>query len=222
MGLSTQIRQLLVESPSSLGARARAKRWELTRRLFPDLEQMNVVDLGGTVESWKRAPIRPARVTVLNLFEPGESDSDWITPVVGDARYAKEALEKAGVGSSFDLVFSNAVIEHVGGHSSCIDFARSVHELAPHHWVQTPYRYFPVEPHWLFPGMQFLPVVARAKIAENWRLAHSPAASFEEARTSVLWTQLVSITEMREYFPDSVFHYERAAGLVKSIIAVKA
>ena len=29
--------------------------------------------------------------------------------------------------------------------------------------VQTPYRYFPVEPHWLFPGLQFLPMGLRAR-----------------------------------------------------------
>ena len=27
--------------------------------------------------------------------------------------------------------------------------------------VQIPYRYFPIEPHWLFPGLQFLPQRAR-------------------------------------------------------------
>ncbi len=182
---------------------------------------MRVVDLGGTVDSWKRAPVRPAHVTVLNLFEPGSSDVDWIEPVVGDARNAKDVLDRSLGHSTFDLVFSNAVIEHVGGHSSCIEFAKSVHDLAPRHWIQTPYRYFPIEPHWLFPGMQFLPVVARAKIAEKWRLAHTPATSFEEARTSVLWTQLVGITEMRAYFPESQLYYERVAGLIKSIIAVK-
>ena len=35
-------------------------------------------------------------------------------------------------------------------------------ELAQLHWVQTPYRYFPVEPHFLFPGFQFLPLTVRA------------------------------------------------------------
>ena len=138
---------------------------------------MKVVDLGGTVEAWERAPIKPAHVTVLNLFEPGSSSVDWITPVMGDACDAKAVLDAELGSADYDVVFSNAVLEHVGGHASCLKFAESVHALAPRHWVQTPYRYFPIEPHWLFPGMQFLPVAARARIAATWPLAHSPASS---------------------------------------------
>lgn len=222
MGLSTQVRRLMVESPNSLGARARARRWELTRTLFPDLEGMKVVDLGGTVEAWERAPIKPAHVTVLNLFEPGSSSVDWITPVMGDACDAKAVLDAELGSADYDVVFSNAVLEHVGGHASCLRFAESVHALAPRHWVQTPYRYFPIEPHWLFPGMQFLPVAARARIAATWPLAHSPASSLQEARTSVMWTELIGISEMREYFPNSTIVHERVAGLTKSIIAVRS
>lgn len=65
--------------------------------------------------------------------------------------------------SPFDLVYSNSVIEHVGGHARSCDFAGMVKTLARRHWgVQTPYRYFSIEPHWLFPGLQFLPQSARA------------------------------------------------------------
>jgi hypothetical protein len=221
MTLSARARNLLVESPTSLGARARARRWELAADLFPDIEQMHVVDLGGTVEAWERAPLRPAHVTVLNLFEPGSSTSDRITAITGDACDAVAELERQTGRSTYDIVFSNAVLEHVGGHANRSRFASSVRALAPRHWVQTPYRYFPIEPHWLFPGMQFLPVAGRARIARTWRLAHSPAGSLEEARSSVQWTELIGITEMRQYFPDSRIVHERAAGLTKSIIAVR-
>lgn len=53
----------------------------------------------------------------------------------------------------------NSPLEHVGGgHERRLRFAESVHALADRHRVQTPYRYFPIKPHWLAPGMQFLPV----------------------------------------------------------------
>jgi hypothetical protein len=212
----------MVESPNSLGARARARRWELTAQLFPDLADMHVLDLGGTVEAWERAPLKPARVTVLNLTEPGESSVDWITPVKGDACNAREVLKNGYGLNVFDVVFSNAVIEHVGGHANCLKFAESVHAMAPRHWVQTPYRYFPIEPHWLFPGMQFMPVAVRARIAEFWPLAHSPSPSLAAARSSVMWTDLIGVAEMREYFPTSTILHERILGLTKSLIAVKA
>jgi hypothetical protein len=215
------LRRFFVESPESLGAKARARRWDLVRDLFPDFENFSVVDLGGTVDAWERSPLRPRQVTVLNLFEPGLSSDDRIVPVTGDACDAVDVLTRELGHGSYDLVFSNAVLEHVGGHANRVRFARQVHELAPRHWVQTPYRYFPVEPHWLFPGMQLLPVSARAQISRYWPLAHCPDSSMDAARDSVLWTELVSLTEMRVYFPHSQIHHERMAGLTKSLIAVR-
>lgn len=216
------LRRLLVESPGSLGAKARARRWALVDSLFPDIREMRVLDLGGTVEAWQRAPVRPAHVTVLNLFEPGETDESWLVPVVGDACAASEVLAAGGHGDSFDLVFSNSLIEHVGGHAKRVSLAAEVLALAPFHWVQTPYRYFPVEPHWLFPMMQFLPVRARGSIALRWPLVHSRPATRAEAQSNVQWTELVSITEMQAYFPQSQVVHERVAGLIKSIIAVQS
>ncbi len=221
MGVGSSVRKSIVEGPGSLGARFRGQRWALAMREFPDLADMKVVDLGDTVEAWERAPVRPAHVTVLNLTEPGESTSDSIVSVFGDACDAPAVLSAAGTGSRFDLVFSNSVLEHVGGHANRARFAESVHELADRHWVQTPYRYFPVEPHWLFPGMQFLPLALRARIAARWPLAHSPSPSLEKATSAALWTELVSVTEMRHYFPDSTIVHERFLGLSKSIIAIR-
>jgi hypothetical protein len=183
---------------------------------------MTVVDLGGTVEAWLRAPVRPKHVTVLNIDEPGESDEGWVTAIYGDACDAPRVLAQAGAGTAYDLVFSNAVLEHVGGHANRQRFADSVRALADRHWVQTPYRYFPLEPHWLFPGMQFLPVAARIRIAETWPLVHSPNPGHEGAVREVLWTELVSLAEMREYFPTSEIHHERVLGLTKSLVAVRA
>jgi hypothetical protein len=215
------IKRRLVESPNSLGETARQRRLELTHQLFPDLADLRVVDLGGTVEAWMRAPVRPRHVTVLNIEEPGESTDDWIRPIYGDACDAPKVLASAGADTAYDLVFSNAVLEHVGGHANRPRFAESVRALADRHWVQTPYRYFPLEPHWLFPGMQLLPVAARIRIAEKWPLSHCPHPGFEGARSEVLWTELVSLAEMRAYFPTSRIIHEKAAGLTKSLIAVR-
>jgi len=216
-----RVRERVVDSPTSLGAKARKRRWDVFTSLFPDIEQMRVVDLGGTVESWRRAPVQPREVVVVNLLEPGDADTSWLVPVLGDACDARGALAASGVDASFDLVFSNSLLEHVGGHAHRVALAREVRELAPRHWVQTPYRYFPVEPHWVFPMMQFLPVAARTRVARDWPLVHTRAASADEALADVQWTELIGITELRGYFPDSEVVMERMGGLVKSIVAVR-
>lgn len=190
---------------------------------FPDIRAAHVVDLGGTVDAWLRAPVRPGHVTVINLFEPGTTDEPWITPILGDACDAVGLLQQhPHVSGPCDIVFSNAVLEHVGGHANRQRFAEAVRGLANRHWVQTPYRYFPLEPHWLFPGFQHLPVEARSQVAARWPLAHTPTRSLDDARESVLWTELIGIAEMRYYFPTSRILRERMFGLTKSIIAVKS
>lgn len=218
-----RVRRLLVDSPASVGAKMRSRRWDLFHDYFPDLERMRVVDLGGTVTAWQRAPVRPAHVTVLNLFEPGTAEvDDWLTPVTGDACYATDALAAADEPTAYDLVFSNSLLEHVGGHAKRRELAAEIRGLAPCHWVQTPYRYFPVEPHWLFPGMQFFPVALRAKIAKSWPMAHTRASSEAIAISNVMWTELIGATEMQTYFPDSAIVREKMAGLTKSLIAIRS
>jgi hypothetical protein len=87
--------------------------------------------------------------------------------------------------------------------------------------VQTPYRYFPIEPHWLVPGLQFLPITLRARIAHRWPLAYTPGRAKEAVLNTVMWTELIDRTQMRVYFPDSEILSERVAGLTKSLIAVR-
>jgi hypothetical protein len=189
--------------------------------LFPDLADLRVVDLGGTTETWRRAPVRPRQVVVLNLENPGESHDPALVPVLGDACAARSVLVGAGVDPSFDLVFSNSLLEHVGGHARRAAVAEEVRALAPRHWVQTPYRYFPLEPHWLFPFMQFLPMPARAGVARWWPLVHTMPDSREVAMRDVQWTELIGVAELRSYFPESRVLRERVAGLTKSIVAVR-
>jgi hypothetical protein len=96
----------------------RLHRWERLRAEFPDLETMRVLDLGGTTLYWGRSPVRPRSVTVINLKEPGEG-LPWVQAISGDACDARELVG----GDEFDLVFSNSLIEHLGGHMQRSRFA---------------------------------------------------------------------------------------------------
>jgi hypothetical protein len=187
------------------------------RERFPEHKEMRILDLGGTVSAWRGAPVSPRQVVTLNL-KPEDSDLDWVVPTVGDACNPPSEL----AGERFDLVFSNSVIEHVGGHARRAGFANTVYTFGDRHWVQTPYRYFPLEPHWLFPGFQFLPLKARARVMCNWPIgAYTRTHDFDSAVSSALMIELVSETSMRHYFPDSEILQERILGLTKSLIAVR-
>jgi hypothetical protein len=213
-----ELRNNLVDAPGSVGARYRARRWTWLRESFPDLDRMSVIDLGGTADAWLRAPVRPMAVHTVNLEPPPDDLPSWLRADLADACELPQAIRS----ESYDLVFSNSVIEHVGGHARRQRFADTVHALADLHWVQTPYRYFPVEPHWLFPGGQFLPAKGRATVVRRWPLVHTPHIDRDTALAEALGVELLSVTDLRYYFPDSVVRFDRLAGLVKSLIAVKA
>lgn len=215
----------------SISARLRNDRWmELIRR-FPDLREMRVIDLGGTTWDWTMGfcraaqqvmdhPFVPKQLLVVNLDPTTLTNAPtWMSTLVGDACELPHSVFSAG----FDLVFSNSLIEHVGGHWRRKQMTEAVHRLADHHWVQTPSRYFPIEPHWRFPAFQFLPVSARAAISPRWpwaseRLRHQPNL---DALDEVLNIELVSTAEMRRLFPTSELYKERFAGMTKSVIAIR-
>lgn len=215
--MNTTLRQRFVESPGSLGQRSRDRRWRALQRLFPDLSRLRVLDLGGTVESWQRAPVTPARVVVVNL-EPQEPDSNrHIETLTADAC----ELDPSGLADECDLVYSNSLIEHVGGHVRRLQLADVVNRLAPRYWIQAPYRYFPVEPHWLAPGLQFLPLAARVRVVRRWPLGHGRPADLTAALRDVTEVELPSKTEMRMCFPDAALLLDTVGPLTKSLICVR-
>lgn len=218
--LAQLVRNLLAgTSSSSLGGRARARRWDLFLKTFPDLERLKVVDLGGTPQFWSGSPIRPKELTVVNLDTSRTPAPNWIEVVTGDACKAADL----GLRKDYDLVFSNSTIEHVGGHDRCLAFAETVRTLGSRHWIQTPYRYFPIEPHFVCPGFQFLPIALRQHVAARWPLSYtkSRGGNLDDPLSAVLWTELLSRTHMKYYFPESEMISERFAGLTKSLIAVR-
>ncbi|MFF3859679.1 class I SAM-dependent methyltransferase [Streptomyces sp. NPDC002209] len=220
MPRSRALRNKFVDAPGSLGERMRIARWERFRRCFPGIENMRVVDLGGTAEMWLRAPVRAKHVHLINLEEHPAELPDWITAEIADVTDPVVAAELSAQGG-YDLVFSNSTIEHVGGHVQRRKFVSAVEQLAPLHWIQTPYRYFPVEPHFVAPGFQFLPLAARARLVRYWPLVHSRPDSPEAGMDAVINIELLTRTEMRYLFPGSALLSERVLGAPKSLIAVR-
>lgn len=205
------------DEPGSFSSRRRAKRFAELLRRFPDLASMVVLDLGGTPEFWSRAPVHPARVTTMNLDDWTPTDPR-VTHVVADA-CDLASLERCP--SDIDLVISNSLIEHVGGYHRRLQLAEVVRIAAPAHWVQTPDRYFPIEPHYVAPGLQFLAPRTRAEIVRRWPLAHERVYAQPDAIAQVLTIDLLSAAELRHLFPESEIWHERLCGLSKSLVAVK-
>jgi hypothetical protein len=175
---------------------------------------MTVLDLGGDVRAWRLAPVRPKHLVLLNIF-PQEVEEPWITPLVGDACEPPADLPAA------DLIYSNSVIEHVGGHWRRSQFAAVVHRCE-RYWIQTPARSFPIEPHFMIPWLQHLPRGAQTTVVTKWPLGnYAKVTEKPEALSRLLDIELLSAEEMGFYFPDAVLYRERFAGLTKSFVAIK-
>ncbi len=201
-------------NPRSVSAKARGRRWAELMRRFPDLDQMKILDLGGRPQFWRDAPVRPASVTTVNLIDL-PAPEPWITTLVADA------CADRWTHGTFDLVISNSLLEHLGGMARRKQFADVVHAASNRWWIQTPYRYFLIEPHWFFPGFQFLPLATRIFITRRWPLGYRRAKTWEQAYEVTQEVELVTITEMRTLFPEGDLWKERMAGLVKSLVAVR-
>ncbi|MDQ6616498.1 MAG: class I SAM-dependent methyltransferase [Actinomycetota bacterium] len=207
----------LPENPRSLPGRARARRWRALLERFPDFADMRVLDLGGTPHSWASVPVHPAELTLINLGK--YETNDRVRCILGDACDPPPELDEL----TFDFIYSNSVIEHVGGYHRRRAFADVVARTAPHYWIQTPARSFPIEPHWLFPGFQFLPVRVRALISQHWPFGFSGISGDDRDANleEVLYVELLGAAEMGHLFPGSELLHERFVGLTKSLIAVR-
>jgi hypothetical protein len=204
------------DSSNSLSAQARRRRWREFERQFPDFGEMSVLDLGGTSAYWSSSPARPASLTLLNLFDQEPPGDDRVRVVVGSACEPPAEL----TGQHFDLVFSNSVIGSVGGHEMRRRFADVVHRFGDRHWIQTPNRYFPIDPYFLFPMFPSLPYRARCAVSRRWPFGQRQAETFDAAPEHVLTVEYLTGAELAHYFPGDQIWRERFAGLTKSIVAV--
>jgi hypothetical protein len=203
----------------SLMNRMRSRRMAVFENLIADLPRpLRIIDIGGTVQFWERRGWEARDdvvITVVNL-EAEPSPHGNISSLSGDARDLREFADQ-----SFDIAFSNSVIEHVGDFEQKRRMAAEVCRLAPNYWVQTPNYWFPIEPHFLFPGWQWLPEGLRVQLlrrrAFGWN-GRCPDAS--KAREVVRHAQLASRRDLRRLFPAAALLPERFGGLVKSWIAV--
>jgi SAM-dependent methyltransferase len=203
--------------PTSLASHLRRKRFALFKGLLDTVPRpLRILDVGGTDAFWRNSDLLSdpgIGVTLLNV-EFASQDSPAVDHVRGDAR----ALEFAD--KSFDIVYSNSVIEHVGEAADQRRMAREIQRVGERYFVQTPNYFFPIEPHFLVPGFQFLPVSARARLLNTFDLGWSAREpDLASAREVVDSVKLLKRRDFSALFPGSTIYDERVLGLTKSFIA---
>ena len=158
------------------GLAARASLWNRKRKLALFLEELRpgpettIVDVGVGDTGFDT---EPGVALSHNFFEAMYPWPERITAVsdVPLPNFAQEFPEIAPVTASgtnlpfeddsFDIAFSNAVLEHVGGREEQRRFVHELCRVAPEVFVSTPNRRFPLEVHTLMPFLHWLPRGAR-------------------------------------------------------------
>ncbi len=189
---------------------SRKRRMRSYAALMGIRKDMSIIDLGGTPMIWESVS-QCLSLTILNLpgcFNGKASSHHKTRYVEGDACQVHEFPER-----SFDSVFSNSVIEHVGPAAKQAAFAKEVRRLGRSYWVQTPSKWFPIEAHCGMPFWWFYPARLRRHIIERWR-KKLPAWT-----TMVEETTVLTKTEMQHLFPEATILTETTLGIPKSYIA---
>jgi 2-polyprenyl-3-methyl-5-hydroxy-6-metoxy-1,4-benzoquinol methylase len=191
------------------GSKKRQERYGLFLRLCSVSPSDTIVDIGsgagGSLAVFNKT--NPITAVDLNRW-PNDPDRPNVRFVQADG------ADLPFSDGLFDIGFSNSVIEHVPREQHRA-FASEIRRVADRYFVQTPNRWFPIEPHYQMPFFQFLPRRVRRFLNAHFSLGWQPKGSWEEIT-------LLSARDLQRLFPDAQIHRERVLGLTKSLIAVRS
>ncbi|MEX2592992.1 MAG: class I SAM-dependent methyltransferase [Anditalea sp.] len=213
------LKSLLATSndPNSLGSRFRSKRFAFFEQLFWKTfkggKNITILDLGGTEEFWKDKSLikeKNISITLLNL-EAGPVSISNLRSVAGDATDLSSFDDQ-----SFDLVFSNSVIEHLYTFENQKNMASETRRVGKKYFVQTPNKYFFIEPHYALPFFQYLPHSFVFFILTKTRLSRMHKWNPKYAQNYLEEIRLLTLQEMEQLFPDGKVVCEKFMGMNKS------
>ncbi|MEI6673570.1 MAG: methyltransferase domain-containing protein [Verrucomicrobiota bacterium] len=216
------------DNPNSFGSKMRARRMApllgLISRVHAQKGKVSIIDVGGRGVYWKAFSSdfleqHGVKITILNLpCDLVGEESSIFSYVSGDACDMAQYPDH-----SFDIVHSNSVIEHVGNWDKIKSFAKEVRRLAPILFVQTPYFWFPVEPHFVKLTHHWLPKPLRASLWMRFQMGYrGRAKDIDEAMRKVDdEPYLLDMRMFRFLFPDCRIIKEHFFLLTKSMMAFR-
>lgn len=213
------------EDPCSLAHRFRKNRFNLLLSILNKLHKpVKILDIGGTSVFWQMMDVELLDDCELHLvnIQPDlhkrcSTNSDFcrFSSFIGDGRDLSCFDDQ-----TFDLVFSNSVIEHVGCYEEQLKFANETKRVGRLFFVQTPNKYFPIEPHYHFPFFQFFSVETKAYMHKRFALGWAEKAETDElAMMQARSVNLLSKKELRKLFPGSLIIEEKFLFFTKSLIS---
>jgi SAM-dependent methyltransferase len=178
--------------------RSRQRKFSLFHSLFHPTPQDRVLDVGVSGQAFLQYTLEdfypyPDRI-VGGGYDPREVAS--ARRLYPQGRYVLfDGCSLPFPDKSFDIVFSNAVIEHVLGAKRQLAFAHEIMRVGKSWFVTTPNYWFPFESHYHLPFIQFLPLPLQ-RLYNQLLGSHVP-------RGSVQHLALLSASDLQSLFPTS-------------------
>lgn len=147
---------------SRLSAVSRRQKLEIFYNLCKPAKQSRALDVGGEAGTGHYTDIRfvdsypwKEKLVVVNISQSAlnrvQNRYPQVQLVCADARYLPFASR------SFDVVHSNAVIEHVGDLRDQVQMGREIQRVGVSWFVATPNRWYPFEFHLRLPFVTWIP-----------------------------------------------------------------
>ncbi len=202
---------------------------------YPDLANYRVLDVGGRPGIWnllkEHYGVAPKELVLLNIADDVERFDAGDGGVCDGGGNPNAVAYEAVVGdgcdipfpdNSFDLTFSNSVIEHVGDEASTLKFAQECRRVGRQVYIQTPNHWFPMEPHFVTLFIHWLPRSLYRRVAFmslyyalfSWRSATMKNTFYEEFDS----IRLLRRSQLKRLFPSKRISREQVLGLTKSFI----
>lgn len=197
-----------------LHRKSRQKKYWLFQELIRPWPEARILNVGasgtgiGLAEQFESFYPRLARVVGGGLSFADVRDYAASFPAARAVVFDGARLPFAD--QSFDIVYSNAVLEHLPDADTQRRFAAEVRRVGRGWFIPTPNRWYPIEPHYHLPLVQFLPEAAQKRLVEAL------------GRKAYPHLRLLSAGDLRQLFPGSRVIGCRVTFYAETVIAVRA
>lgn len=178
----------------------RKKRMGIFFEILKPTKNITILDVGGNIFNWPLVKGKP-RITILNIKLPRNYGLEYknnVKFVLGNGSNLPFR------NNSFDIGYSNSVIEHLETLKKQKQFAKEIMRVGKNIFVQTPNKYFFVEPHLLTSFIHYLPKGVQRKLLGNftiWELITRPSQQYCTNHV-IDKIRLFSYKELRLLFPN--------------------
>ena len=209
---------------NKLSTKSRIEKFSKFNKYFAFDHNTSILDIGAEIRhtdkclpelidsyTWKN------NITALNInkkhIDRVKKKYPEIKAIVGDA------CNLPFNDKSFDIVFSNAVIEHVGNFEKQILMAKEVMRVGKSWFITTPYHWYPFEFHLRLPLVTWLPFQGYLSAGQLIAYNHAKKRySFFNSKHKHL--RLLSMKEIKTCFPSSTIIKQQITFMPETVIIV--